>query len=659
MEHESAWTAEERKKEEVYEYLDSTMQKAEGNAVDKKKEYMRGAYEEQDAHFIAGDRTKALDDLNEIRNLYNVIYENPYFAHVVLTDSDGEKEDYFLTSSPDIDSVVLIGNTAQIIPFKGIKRDAKRPLIDKVADCYYDSGKTEFYQNDEKYTVELKRRVAIRQRALNAVLTLYPVFETDTIDGADNMLLSKLDENRKNAELRNIIETLQYKQMTIIRKSEKESFVLQGCAGSGKTQCLFHRLFYLSNIIGGDDWSNVLLITPTQLIRNYATSLVKQFHLEEVDNKSLAMLYREILIKSDLRIKERNYYYKNSEEGLPDEYLSYVYSADMQRKIDDAIEYAVQDYIEESYRLIETEEINKTAPYDIRISMLLDLLTGELTAYEANENRISNDEAFIEHRDKREKLRIQIQKKKGQLKKLINKRDDLLEKKSEQAIQEQKDKNSNDEKINRMNTRISKLEQEIADDEFEFAENVQWIKDNYPEIYIKGRKQYRSLLRYRISIMKRIESKIFDHAIWKVLKEVKEQYEIQTAYCEEESKVNTRILYKSDLIYYLRVFVLMNSAYIDKEIKYVCIDEGQDLFKMDYSMLKTLYPNIILNVFGDTEQELHESCGVTDWANDTGISEVLRLDTNYRNTATIVDFCNTRFDCKMRYIGKVREQDSP
>ena len=83
----------------------------------------------------------------------------------------------------------------------------------------------------------------------------------------------------------------------------------------------------------------------------------------------------------------------------------------------------------------------------------------------------------------------------------------------------------------------------------------------------------------------------------------------------------------------------------------ICIDEGQDLHSADYAMIRALYPEAVLNVFGDTGQVLHESCGVSDWVADTGIEKIYELNRNYRSDAAIVQFCNNKFGSAMDYIG--------
>ena len=134
---------------------------------------------------------------------------------------------------------------------------------------------------------------------------------------------------------------------------------------------------------------------------------------------------------------------------------------------------------------------------------------------------------------------------------------------------------------------------------------------------------------------------------------------IETEQLSNGRQKQTRILYKSDLLFYLHIYVRLHKNRDIPDYKFICIDEGQDLHKADFEMIKALYPTSVLNVFGDTEQVLHEACGIRDWKAETGIATLYVLNDNYRNNAAIADFCNNRFGSKMAYYGKVIATQKP
>ena len=110
-------------------------------------------------------------------------------------------------------------------------------------------------------------------------MLLFPSF-AGKID-ADEMLVELLDENRDDPILKNIISTLQQQQFTIIEADTNQSFIVQGCAGSGKSQCIFHRLFFLRDELSDKGWDKVVLITGAAGFIGAALSmkLIKIQHL--------------------------------------------------------------------------------------------------------------------------------------------------------------------------------------------------------------------------------------------------------------------------------------------------------------------------------------------------------------------------------------------
>lgn len=163
-------------------------------------------------------------------------------------------------------------------------------------------------------------------------------------------------------------------------------------------------------------------------------------------------------------------------------------------------------------------------------------------------------------------------------------------------------------------------------------------------------------------VLGRLESTVFEQEIWNALLPLKEQYHVHTLDVEkldEKHQRETRILYKSDLLFYLKIYTTLHVEAKLPEYNLFCIDEGQDLHKADYDFLHQLYPKARFNIFGDTQQVLHTACGVKNWINDTGIKKIYHLDCNYRNPAAIADFCNKEFKSKMKYLGKPRPERYP
>ena len=187
----------------------------------------------------------------------------------------------------------------------------------------------------------------IKSRKLVSAIQLFPIApaESQFLIDADELLEQKLQENRSDPKLQNIIATLQQEQFEIIASDSADSFVVQGCAGSGKSQCLLHRLFYLRGELSDGGWEHVLLITPTKLFRLFSSDLMQRYQISNVANCSISELYQALLLRYDARFRNRQYHFELSEEYLPDEYLQKVYSEETIKTIEAKISQSIQGYI--------------------------------------------------------------------------------------------------------------------------------------------------------------------------------------------------------------------------------------------------------------------------------------------------------------------------
>ncbi len=150
--------------------------------------------------------------------------------------------------------------------------------------------------------------------------------ETVSLEGdvIDPFLLTVLRDKRRHYRLTNIIKTIQSNQNDIIRRPLVESFVVQGCAGSGKSMIMLHRLSYL--IFNNRDMSlsSVKIITPNRFFDAHINALSTELGLTEIERYSVVEYYTSLI----------NRYTGNniantkvlSELNLSQELLSEIYS---------------------------------------------------------------------------------------------------------------------------------------------------------------------------------------------------------------------------------------------------------------------------------------------------------------------------------------------
>lgn len=172
------------------------------------------------------------------------------------------------------------------------------------------------------YRLWLRRDLTVDGGVLKDYSDSYLSRDEDTL--SDPYLLSMLSHARGQAELTDIICSIQHRQNEIICHDGSRSFIVQGCAGSGKTQVLLHRLSFLIYNNPGDDWERTRIITINHAFSDYIADLSHRLDIGSVPRCSLEEYYLELISRLtgsawDVPVAE-------SEEVLPEEFLERVYS---------------------------------------------------------------------------------------------------------------------------------------------------------------------------------------------------------------------------------------------------------------------------------------------------------------------------------------------
>ena len=119
-------------------------------------------------------------------------------------------------------------------------------------------------------------------------------FESDMkID--DEILKRELGENG-DVRLKNIVQTIQREQNSIIRNTKDKILVVQGSAGSGKTSVALHRIAYL---LYHDrkhlNSSNILILSPNGVFSDYISHILPELGEENIREMSFDLFaYREL-----------------------------------------------------------------------------------------------------------------------------------------------------------------------------------------------------------------------------------------------------------------------------------------------------------------------------------------------------------------------------
>lgn len=212
-----------------------------------------------------------------------------------------------------------------------------------------------------------------------------------------------------------------------------------------------------------------------------------------------------------------------------------------------------------------------------------------------------------------------------------------------------------DRVIDSIQHELDTIRDQLNENESKLNEAITQLAQYQSEDLSEQRKEYRSSLTKALSSIQALESNIFEEEIWNLLEPKKEEFGIETIRInnlDNGHHTETRVLYKFDLLFYLIIYTQLHPQMAIPKVSLFCIDEAQDLHKADYDLLHLLYPKAVYNIFGDTQQVVHESAGIVNWQKETGIDNVFALRKNYRNPASITQMCQTQFQADMDPLGK-------
>ena len=195
---------------------------------------------------------------------FRPFFDEPYFARMDLVDNIEGYNSYYIGKKGDVKLEIV---------------DWRAPL----ARRYYQKSCSFFKINEYEYKTILRRAVRTKSGKLidfkNEYLSLKDYLSAEEIADRDeeNVLdpfLREIIRTRKEeTAVKDIIETIQEKQYEIITCPEKKNFVLHGCAGSGKTMVMLHRLSYLMYNNEEIKPRDVLVITPSNSFNAFIDEL--------------------------------------------------------------------------------------------------------------------------------------------------------------------------------------------------------------------------------------------------------------------------------------------------------------------------------------------------------------------------------------------------
>lgn len=243
------------------------------NSEEEFRQKSKYNYSKDDYQGILEIRTEIKHLILEKEELKTYLLE-PYFGRMDLESENGFDVLYVGKKG------ISLGNNYSVIDWRA-----------PVGSMFYNENSTHFHVEETDYDLRLRRRIDIKSGKLIKVVTQYDASNV-SLDGEiiDEFLIEVLRDKRRNYKLTDIIRTIHSKQNELIRKPVDESFVVQGCAGSGKTMILLHRLSYLkyNNHI---DFSKYCILTPNDKFNEHINELCINLDVDEIKRYTVEGFY--------------------------------------------------------------------------------------------------------------------------------------------------------------------------------------------------------------------------------------------------------------------------------------------------------------------------------------------------------------------------------
>ncbi|MBQ6089650.1 MAG: hypothetical protein IJL07_00045 [Lachnospiraceae bacterium] len=110
--------------------------------------------------------------------------------------------------------------------------------------------------------------------------------------------LQELSERRSTPEFKNIVFSIQKKQGEIIRAPYNRDMIVQGCAGSGKSMIMLHRLpILLYDNPNSLSRTNLYVITPSQMYIQLAENMRHQLEISDINMGTIEQYYDHCINK--------------------------------------------------------------------------------------------------------------------------------------------------------------------------------------------------------------------------------------------------------------------------------------------------------------------------------------------------------------------------
>lgn len=595
---------------------------------------------------------------------FRPFFEEPYFARMDLVDNIEGYNSYYIGKKGDIRLEIL---------------DWRTP----VARRYYQKSCSTFTFNEYEYKTVLRRAIRTQSGkvvdfkneylSLKDYLSAEEIADRDEENVLDPFLREIIKLRKEEAAIKDIIQTIQEKQYEIITGAERADFILQGCAGSGKTMVMLHRLSYLMYNNENIKPRDVLILTPSNSFNAFIDELAEVLELERVKTITVYEYFLQVLKNEKIDLTEKI----DETQKESEEYLSYLYSwqfvADIQKKLDKVYDNLyglftgeecsdfITEIIRECRKQISAYEGIKNASMRVRRAVLGEIKERKegglyyTKLFRELMNGILDIEDFMSGTLKSERAKspeyfyrqlLSFYKSATfvvrHIEKIVAEAERSL---SELGIALEKEISD----LTRFKQKIGGVEVYLYADRIarrkELLEEVERTREKVAIVgesntafsefyaYLRGEKTFSAVG----------GGEDFVDIIRYFYRETVKKYKVKYG-------MTSKRMYRSDA-YALCVVCAGLGKKLSPAYSFLFIDEGQDISPCEYALLRKINPKATFNIFGDTAQNITSWRGVKDWAEIEGGYPLYYLNQNYRNTNQIVEFVANELRLDMQSIG--------
>ena len=190
-----------------------------------------------------------------LQKLYK-IQNKPYFGRIVFNDGVNKDNVYIgITHVTDDNNYYYV-------------HDWRSPICNLFYD--YEVGHASYIapMGNIEGEITLKRQYTIKDGKL------VHIFDNNT--NIDDELLQEVLASADNDKMKNIVNTIQAEQNTVIRNTDDKNLIVQGIAGSGKTSVALHRIAFLLYKIENLNSNNILIFSPNKIFSEYISNVLPE-----------------------------------------------------------------------------------------------------------------------------------------------------------------------------------------------------------------------------------------------------------------------------------------------------------------------------------------------------------------------------------------------